>query len=321
MAIYCVRANFGKYAKAFVDGEYVAIGWLENVNLSAIHSEDYDKLTDIFKEDNPKASKMSAAQNIGQIWRFLIDIKEHDVVVTPAENVEDLFYGEIISGYYYGKDEICPYPHRKKVKWEKKPLLRSSLSIPLQNSLRSSLTVFYVKHESTFLEAIGKRKRDTTEGRIRYSEFTHSVLNRILELSAEEFEMLVTELLSAIGFEADHVGKVGDGGVDAHGVLDIYGMAKVDLCVQAKRYQIHGSVGSSVVKDLRASVPEKSQGCIITTSIDIPKKTREECTKLDFKRIGLIDGNQLVEILIEHYQDLSEELRNKLRLRLVLFPE
>lgn len=75
------------------------------------------------------------------------------------------------------------------------------------------------------------------------------------------------------------------------------------------------------MNDLRASVPEKAQACLITTSKNISKKTREACVRPGFKRIGLIDGSQLVEILIDHYQDLSDELKEKLKLRPVLFPE
>jgi len=320
MAIYCVRAEFGKYTEAFRNGKYAALGWLRDVNLKTIGQDDYEKLSRLYKNDNVNASKMSAAQNVAQIWRFLIDIKEGDMIITPAENVEDLFYGEIVTGYYYDPNDLsCPYPHRKKVNWEKKPVLRSSLSIPLQNTLRSSLTVFYVKHEDAFLEAIGKKvkKRD----RLIYSELNESILERVLELSAEEFEILVTELLSAVGFEAKHVGKTGDQGVDARGELDIYGMAKVDLWIQAKRYDLSRRIDSHIVNDLRASVPEKAQACLITTSKNISKKTREACVRPGFKRIGLIDGSQLVEILIDHYQDLSDELKEKLKLRPVLFPE
>jgi restriction system protein len=319
MAIYCIRANFGQYTESFVKGGYIAIGWLEDENLKSIRPDNDDKLYKLYERYYPGAAKMSAAQNLGQIYRFLFDVRKGDTVITPAENVEDLYYGTVTSEYYFDRNEYCPYPHRKKVKWEEKPLLRSSLSIPLQNTLRSSLTVFSVKHESAFLEAIGKKT--PTKEAMKYPEFEEVILRRVLELSAEEFEILVTNLLSAIGFEATHVGKVGDAGVDARGELDIYGMAKVDLWIQAKRYDLNSTINPSIVKDLRASVPEKSQACLITTSTNIPKKTREECVKPGFKRIGLLDGNQLVEVLIDHYEDLPEELRDKLRLRRVLYPE
>ena len=35
-SVWCVRAEFGTYAKQFVEGGYVAIGWMPNSDLSGI---------------------------------------------------------------------------------------------------------------------------------------------------------------------------------------------------------------------------------------------------------------------------------------------
>lgn len=318
MAIYCVRAEFGEYTEAFVKGSFIAIGWLTDKNLGRISSENYNTLASFYKKAYPDATKMSAAQNVAQIARFMFDIRGSDYVITPGRVTEELYYGKVTSDYYYERDKSCPYPHRKKVEWVKKPLLRSSLSIPLQNTLRSSLTVFNVKQEASFLEAIGKKVRERKI--IEYSDFIKIILKRILELSSEEFELLVKELLSTIGFTAKHIGRTGDGGIDAEGELEIYSMAKVDLKVQAKRYNLNSKISAKIVRDFRGSVPEKSQGCIITTST-FRKKARQEALKQGYKRIGLIDGAQLVEILIERYQDISKEMKDKLKLKPVLLPE
>jgi len=64
------------------------------------------------------------------------------------------------------------------------------------------------------------------------------------------------------------------------------------------------------VRDFRGSVPEKSQGCIITTCA-FQKRAKGEAVKEGFERIGLIDGAQLIEILIENYQDLSQKMKKK----------
>ena len=128
---------------------------------------------------------MSRAQNYGQVYRFLFDIKIGDIIITPGYNVEDLYYGEIISDYYYDdSSDDCPYPHRKQVQWNKEPVSRYNLSIPLQNTLRSSLTVFYVKHENAFLKAIGEKVEERQV--IEYDQIVKEILNRILELSPEE---------------------------------------------------------------------------------------------------------------------------------------
>ena len=38
--IYCVRANFGNYTEHFINGGYIAIGWMNNSDLSNIKSRD-----------------------------------------------------------------------------------------------------------------------------------------------------------------------------------------------------------------------------------------------------------------------------------------
>jgi restriction endonuclease Mrr len=138
-----------------------------------------------------------------------------------------------------------------------------------------------------------------------------------LELDSDEFEILVTELLTSLGFEAEKTGKTGDGGVDVQGRLAVFNFAAVNLHVQVKRYKLGNTVDHKTVKEFRASVPERAQAAFVTTST-YAKKAREEAERMDFKRIGLIDGEQLVDILAEEYDRLPVEVREKLGLRRVL---
>ena len=69
--------------------------------------------------------------------------------------------------------------------------------------------------------------------------------------------------------------------------------------------------------EFRASVPDKAQGAFVTTG-GYTGKARGEAEREGFKRIGLIDGGQLVDILTEEYDRLPQEVREKLGLRWVL---
>lgn len=126
-------------------------------------------------------------------------------------------------------------------------------------------------------------------------------------------------MLTALGFEAEKTGKTGDGGVDVQGTLTVYNFATVDLNVQVKRYKPGSTIDHKTIKDFRASVPEKVQAAFVTTS-RYTKKARQEAEKEGFKKIGLIDGDQLVDILAEEYERLPTEVRDKLGLRRVLVP-
>ncbi len=319
--LYCVRAEFGTYTKQFIDGNYVAIGWLPKNDLSGITSR--DELYQLYKKEYPKdTSNVVIGQQVGQIARFLLEIKADDFVITPAQDTEFIYYGIMEENAYYFSDgsDGCPYLHRKKVKWHKEPIRRSQFSVPFQNTIRSSLTVFYISHKKNFFTTIGKPDLiPDSEKKTEFDYYT-SVLNRILELDDKEFEILITHILNALGFEgSEHKGKVGDGGVDATGELNVANMAKIKLFVQAKRYKRDSRISANVVKALRANIPAGGQGAFITTA-DFQKQAKDIAVEQGFPRIGLINGEQLVDILADHWNDIPVEFQEKLSLKVGLVP-
>ena len=87
--------------------------------------------------------------------------------------------------------------------------------------------------------------------------------------------------------------------MDVIGELNVANLARVRLFVQAKRFDT-AKVSDKAVKDLRKVIPQGCQGAVITTS-DFDSKAREAAGEPGFARIGLIDGRQLVDLLIEHW--------------------
>jgi len=317
--LFCVRAEFGSLTNFFINGGYVAIGWLPNDNLEKIGSR--EEIYPLYKKDYPKdTSNVVIGQQVGQIARFLLEMQSGDYVITPAQDTEFIYYGIVEENPYYYSDSSdgCPYLHRKRVKWNKEAIQRSQFSVPFQNTIRSSLTVFKISHKSNFFSTIGKPELvPTNEVNVEHSYYT-TILNRILELDDREFEILITHILDALGFEgSEHKGKVGDGGVDATGELNIANLAKIKLFVQAKRYKLEARISANVVKALRSNIPSGGQGAFITTA-DYQKAAKEIAVESGFPRIGLINGEQLVDILAEHWNDIPSEFQEKLGLKVGL---
>jgi len=312
--VWCVRADFGIYAKHFVDGGYVAIGWIPGIDLSGIKTR--EELYPLYKQAHPGSkSNIVIGQQVGQIARFLLEIHAGDCVITPSADTEWLHHGKIgpdPSYCHVSTDDGCPYQHRRRVSWEKDRLKRSDFSVPFQNTMRSSLTVFAVSQREEFLTTIGRK--DISLPLPEYDPY-RVVLEQVLELDAEEFEILVGHLLTALGFEGSEVtGKTGDGGVDAVGELNASGLAKVKIYVQAKRYKIGTKISANTVRQLRQAIPFGGQGAFITTS-DFQRSAADVALEPGFPRIGLINGRQLVDLLIEHWQDVPQEFRERLGLK------
>jgi len=122
--------------------------------------------------------------------------------------------------------------------------------------MRSLLTVFEVSQSSEVFSLLGLGNLITPleEKALTMYEL---VLERILSKDADFFEMLITELLTAMGFDAEKTGKTGDGGVDSQGELDIGGLARIKLKVQAKRYQANSKINGAAIVSFRGSIPSE----------------------------------------------------------------
>ena len=146
-------------------------------------------------------------------------------------------------------------------------------------------------------------------------------------MDATEFELLVSYLLRTLGFEpTQEIGKVGDGGIDFEGVLDVNGIASVNLQVQVKRYD-NNSIGEKEIRSFRGALKQDYQGCFITLS-KFQKKAVESSSKQGYKGIQLIDGNKFIEIFIQQYEEIidviqgedNDELLDKLQFKKSLLP-
>lgn len=313
---WCVRADWGTYTRQFREGGYVAIGWEKLGDISHITSKDelYPLYRTAYPDDDSNAV---VGIQVGQISRLLLDVASGDVVITPDANTELLWHGVVQADpriIYEPNDPACRYPYRRPVLWNSEPLLRSSLGVPLQNTLRSSLTVFGVSPPDEILRATGHGDLVPPQVHSAYDPY-QAVLGQVLKLHDKEFEILVGHLLEALGFEGSEVvGKTGDGGVDATGELNVAGLAKVKVFVQAKRYKLGSKISASTVRALRQAIPSNGQGAFITTA-DFQKAALDIAVEPGFPRIGLINGLQLVDLLVEHWGDIPEDFQDRLGLK------
>lgn len=124
------------------------------------------------------------------------------------------------------------------------------------------------------------------------------LLARLHAMQPPDFEALVGQLLAKIGFEEIVVTKPWhDGGIDVRGTLVVGDVIRTRMAVQAKRWK--PNVRSPIVQQVRGSLGTHDQGLIITTS-DFGKGAREEASRTDAVPVALMNGAQLVNLLVEH---------------------
>jgi restriction system protein len=121
---------------------------------------------------------------------------------------------------------------------------------------------------------------------------------RIGQMPPADFEALIGTLLARLGFEDVTVTSVSnDGGIDVRGTMVTGDVIRTRMAVQVKRWK--NNIQAPTVQQVRGSLGTHEQGLIITTS-SFSKGAREEAERANATPVALMDGEQLVKLLVEN---------------------
>lgn len=134
------------------------------------------------------------------------------------------------------------------------------------------------------------------------------LLERVKACSPRFFEQLVVDLLVAMGYGGSRkdagqaIGRSGDDGIDGIIKEDQLGLDVVHI--QAKRWK--DTVGRPTVQGFAGSLEgnRARKGVLITTS-QFSQEARDYVNRIE-KRIVLIDGDQLTQLMMDHNIGVSQ---------------
>ena len=129
------------------------------------------------------------------------------------------------------------------------------------------------------------------------------LLQKIMDNPPDFFEELVLDLLVEMGYggsraDAEAVGRSGDGGID--GIIKEDKLGLDSIYIQAKRYT-EGNVSAPDIKNFIGALVNRgaSKGVFITTS-SFTAPAKDAASVSAGPTIVLIDGDQLVQLMINH---------------------
>lgn len=142
------------------------------------------------------------------------------------------------------------------------------------------------------------------------AQLSHDLLERVMNSTPTFFEKMVVKLLVKLGYggsildAGQAIGRSGDDGIDGIIKEDKLGLDVVNI--QAKRWESR-SVGRPEVQAFAGSLEghRSKKGVFITTSKFTPEAM--DYVKRIEKKIVLIDGEQLTQLMIDHGVGVSEE--------------
>ncbi|HNI07624.1 MAG TPA: restriction endonuclease [Thiobacillaceae bacterium] len=309
----------------FLKKNRIAIGWEEMGSLSDLPT-DWDKLKARVAQVYPQAKPRAIPNYAGQLWRFVHDMKPGDWVVYPSKPERMVYLGEIVGGYQYDPKTDAGYPNVRPVKW-RKSLPRTQFSQGALSEIGSAMSLFQVKNYADEFCAVLEGKampvtpvtKDETVAVVA-QEIEETTRDFILKRLAQELKGLplegfVVHLLECMGYHARLTLK-NEPSVDVIAHKDHLGIEPPIIKVQVKSSE--GTATDKDVSALSGKLSAGEYGLFITLGKFSPASRAFEQGKANLR---LIDGDEFVDLIFQHYEHFDARHKGLLPLRRVYVPE
>ena len=325
--LWCVRAGeAGQADSVFLKKNYLAIGWEEMGDLSTIPAtkEAFKaKIAPVYSNRKPGA----IAGFAGMLYRFVHEMKPGDLVLYRSKIDKQFHVGEITGDYTYNPNIISAYPNVRPVKWLKSfPVTQFTQGAT--SEANSTLTVFMVRnYADEFISALAGETPTTKNGgdqtvaivAKQIVQDTHDFIIRRLaqELKASRgFEEFVAHLLNVMGYRTRLTNKGADGGIDVVAHKDELGLEPPIIKVQVKSDE--GSIGDPVVSALYGKVGGNEYGLLVTLGTFTKQA---ETFAREKSNLRLINGEELVGLILAHYERFDAKYKALIPLKQAYIPE
>lgn len=159
---------------------------------------------------------------------------------------------------------------------------------------------------------VSTERSDKTE--YKHVEFDEEVWrielsDSLHKMNCYAFERLTMRLLRECGFTKVSVTKKsGDEGIDGFGTVMLNGIVSINVAFQCKRYA--GTISNSQIRDFRGSFTAGvEKGIFITTGAFSNMAIQEATNPAKKPTIDLIDGEKLIDLLLEHEIGVRKEVK------------
>ncbi len=310
----------------FLKKNVIAIGWDKIGDPSAIRPDREAfkaKVAEAYPETKPGALPLAA----GQIFRFIHEPKVGDVVVYPSKHDRQVHLGIIEGDHKYNPALSEGYPNMRPVKWIKS-FPRTYFTQGALYEIGSAMSFFQVKtYADEYLAALeGRLKPDETKEEdetvgyilqdIEQNTRDFIVKRLSQQLKGHPFADFVAHLLERMGYRTRVSAEGPDGGIDIIAHKDELGFEPPIIKVQVKSND--GSIGDPAVSALYGKVSSNEFGLLITLGSFTKQASGFAASKSNLR---LIDGDQLVNLVLQHYEQFDSKYKGLIPLKQVYIPE
>lgn len=309
----------------------VGIGWHE-VGDFGLSSEGIGEQV---RATYPSARPGTIRQTIGQLRRFAHQIEVGDIVLTPIKATRQVLVGKVTGPYQHNPAaETDNLTNTRAVEWLRTDILRDDLSNRLRNSLAGQMTVFSVNDHASEIAMVARviDEEQTERTAVLVDDESGSddssvadylgeveaaareqILYLLYGLDGHEFEDVVGDMLRAMGFTVRGHGRGPDKGVDLVATPDALGFGEPRIKVQVKRRW--SAAGRPEVQQLAGTLRGGEKGLFVSWGGFTAEAQSESSQSMT-----LVDGEEFVDLLLDHYEKLSPETRTRVPLKRLYVP-
>jgi restriction system protein len=331
--VWMVRAGAGGYLiDEFINKHIAAVRWNEIADLSDL--DDYEVLRGAFKAAYPDDLPGRVNNCVGQIWKFVKEMKNGDKIVTYDSTTRVYYIGEIISGYKFSKD--YEYFHYREVEWDETSVDRDFVSAEAKNTLGAIMTLFELPYkiweelneaqkifsnediESDINEI--EEDEEYQQQQLKQEVFSKSkefIKDLITQLTWQNTERLAAGLLKAMGYKIRMTPKGPDLGSDIIASPDELALEEPRIKVEVKKRD-KDKISAPEIRSFLGGLRGHNKGIYFTTT-GFSKEAVYEAERANFA-ITLIDSDWLVELLVSNYELLEPEIKAMVPLKKIYWP-
>lgn len=324
--IWVIRAGQGaQLIDRFLEKGQVAIGWNELGPIDAGTSR--QDIADRIGATWPKWKKGKVSMVAGQIYRFLnkVEVGDHVMTYDPGRRVYPL--GTITSDPTYDAtvDELARV---RAVTWEAE-INRDDISQPTKNSLGAISTLFSLRNSAIReilsvasgaqgQELVPEDEIETEESLDAIRDQSRELIkDRINALDPYELQDLVAGVLRAMGYKTRVSAPGADRGVDIMASPDGFGFEQPRIIVECK-HRTRSAMGAQEIRTFLGGRHKDDKGLYVSTG-GFTKDARYEAERASIP-LTLMDLDQLVDAIIDHYDSLDSDSRVLLPLAQLYWP-
>ncbi len=286
----------------------------------------------------PDHSGAQAQSGIGQILRFVNEVKHGDSVVTYDRDQRIYYLGEITSDVLWESRFIADMPRIRRASWTRR-VSRDALKPATKNTLGAIQTLFNL-NQSVLADLQGNAvpitdvpvavpvptsKDAQTQDAQREQEITEELLERaetsieekITRLDWESLQELVAGILRAMNYRTTVSPRGADRGVDVFASPDGLGLEEPRIFVEVK-HRMNTSIDA---QQIRSFLGGRSIGdrCLYVSTGGFTKDASYEAERANIA-IRLVALTGLRRLLVDCYDNLDEKTRNLVPLRRAYIP-